>query len=76
MKFDSSKFLDKIFINEDKLEFYSLKKLQNFFDFDLNTLPFSYRILLENLIRNSSKSTNTYSECDDLINFKSWKRNF
>ena len=39
MKFDSSKFLDKIFINEDKLEFYSLKKLQNFFDFDLNTFP-------------------------------------
>ena len=76
MKFDSSKFLDKIFINEDKLEFYSLKKLQNFFDFDLNTLPFSYRILLENLIRNSSKSTNTYSECDDLINFKVGKEIF
>ena len=70
MKFDSSKFLDKIFINEDKLEFYSLKKLENFFDFDLKTLPFSYRILLENLIRNSTKSTNTYYECNDLINSK------
>ncbi len=76
MKFDSSKFLDKIFLNKDKLEFYNLKKLGDFFNCDLKTLPFSYRILLENLIRNSSKSTNTYSECNDLINFRAGKEIF
>ena len=70
MKFESNIFLDEFLVEGQKFKFYNLKKAQNIFNFDILKLPFSYRILLENLTRKyNSKSPNNL-ECNDLVNMK------
>src|SRR6056300_798347 len=45
-------FLDKIQYSNKETSFYSLPKVAKKYDFDLDLMPYSLRILLENLVRN------------------------
>ena len=49
---DTYKAFSKIDVNEKKYIYFDLNKLANHFKFSLSLLPFSIKILLENLIRN------------------------
>ena len=49
---DNKDFLTEIELPNRKLAYYSLPKLSHDFSFDLECMPYSLRILLENLIRN------------------------
>ena len=49
---DTYKTFSKIDINGKKYVYFDLNKLANHFKFNLSLLPFSIKILLENLIRN------------------------
>ncbi len=51
MNLTTTNFIDHIKLDKLSYEFVSLKKAQTKLNFDLSKLPFSYRILLENLIR-------------------------
>ena len=51
MNITTNTFIEKIKINDNPYDYISLKKISRFFDFDLLKLPFTYRILLENLVR-------------------------
>ena len=69
MIFESNKFLDEL-TSGVNFSFFSLKKAQEFFKFELSSLPFSYRLLLENLIRKSNSSLDNKSEIINLIQMK------
>ncbi len=45
-------FLDKIQYSNKETNFYSLPKVASKYNFDLDLMPYSLRILLENLVRN------------------------
>ena len=49
----NSKFIETLNINEAKINIYSLKAFEKIFPF-CKIFPFSYRVLLENLLRTSS----------------------
>ena len=53
MNITTNTFIEKIKINDNLYDYISLKKVSRRFDFDLLELPFTYRILVENLVRNS-----------------------
>ena len=48
----ATNLIDSINIIGQDIKYISLRKAERHYDFQLNYLPFSYRILLENLIRN------------------------
>ncbi len=52
---DTYKTFSKIDINGKKYVYFDLNKLSNHFKFNLSLLPFSIKILLENLIRNEDR---------------------
>ena len=56
---ERNNFLDTIIINGKNFKFFSLKKAEKILDFHLEQLPFTYRILLENLIRQQIKDVGT-----------------
>ena len=51
MSKETNNFLDKIVINQKKYNFFSLDKASTKTWLRLKKLPFTYRILLENLLR-------------------------
>ena len=51
MNITTKTFIEKTKINDNHYDYISLKKISRSFDFDLLNLPFTYRILLENLVR-------------------------
>jgi len=51
MNLTTSSFIEKIKIQKKTYNFVSLNKISEYFDFDLLNLPFSYRILIENIVR-------------------------
>ena len=69
---DSFKTLSLISIEGKKYFFYDLNKIAILFGFDLNTLPVSLKILLENLLRNEDGETITNEViknfCNNLLN--------
>ena len=69
MNFESNKFLDELTFGK-KFSFFSLNKAQDLFKFDLSSIPFCYRLLLENLIRKSNSSIDNKSEIVNLIQMK------
>ena len=69
MDFESNKFLDELKFDK-KFSFFSLEKAQDLIKFELSSLPFSYRLLLENLIRKSNSSSDKKSEIINLIKMK------
>ena len=69
MDFESNKFLNELTFNKS-YNFFSLEKAQELFKFELSSIPFSYRLLLENLIRKSNSSLDNKSEIINLIQMK------
>ena len=69
MDFESNKFLDELTFDKN-FSFFSLEKAQDLIKFELSNLPFSYRLLLENLIRKSNSSSDKKSEIINLIKMK------
>ncbi len=69
MDFESNKFLDELTFRNN-FSFYSLDKAQELFKFELLSIPFSYRLLLENLIRKSNSSLDNKLEIVNLIQMK------
>jgi len=69
MDFESNKFLDELTFDKN-LSFFSLEKAQDLIKFELSSLPFSYRLLLENLIRKNNSSSDKKSEIINLIKMK------
>ena len=59
MSKERNNFLDTIRINGKNFKFFSLKKAEKILDFHLKQLPFTYRILIENLIRQQFKDLKT-----------------
>ncbi len=55
MNLTTTNFIETLEINKKKFKIISLKKIQDKFKFDLSTLPYTYRILLENLVRKKDK---------------------
>ena len=48
---DTYKTFSKISINGKKYGYFDLKKIAKVFNFDLEEVPFTLKILLENLLR-------------------------
>ena len=69
MDFESNKFIDELTFGK-RFSFFSLDKAQELFKFELSNIPFSYRLLLENLIRKSNSSIDNKSEIVNLIQMK------
>ena len=69
MDFESNKFTDELTFGK-RFSFFSLDKAQELFKFELSNIPFSYRLLLENLIRKSNSSIDNKSEIVNLIQMK------
>ena len=69
MNFESNKFLDELTFGK-KFSYYSLDKAQELLEFELSSIPFSYRLLLENLIRKSNNSFDNKLEILNLIQMK------
>ena len=69
MDFESNKFLDELTFDKN-FSFFSLEKAQDLIKFELSSLPFSYRLLLENLIRKNNSSSDKKSEILNLIKMK------
>ena len=70
MDFESNKFLDELTFDKN-FSFFSLEKAQDLIKFELSSLPFSYRLLLENLIRKSNPSCDNKLEIINLIKMNS-----
>ena len=51
MNLTTTSFIEKIKIKNQIFNFVSLQKISEYFKFDLLKLPFSFRILIENIVR-------------------------
>ena len=51
MNLTTNKFIDTLKIERKAFDIVSLEKAEKLLNFELERLPFSYRVLLENLIR-------------------------
>ncbi len=65
-----NKYLKKKKINGEFFQLYCLKKVEKIYGFDAKKLPFSFRILLENIIRKKKNSTKEDKEIEDLVRKK------
>ena len=53
----NSKFKNTLDLNGKKLSYYDLKAVSDQYNFDITKLPFSMRIVLENLVRNLGRAS-------------------
>ncbi len=67
MNLTTTNFTDKLKIEKDEYTFISLKKAEKKFNFVVDKLPFTYRILLENLIRKKSNTNTSKKDLENLI---------
>ena len=72
----TSNFVDSFRIVNQKFQYISLRKARDFFKFDLNCLPFSYRILLENILRKFDNKNIKIEDIENLISLKFGKEIF
>ncbi len=72
----TTNFVDSLKIVNEKFQYISLPKAEKYFDFKISDLPFSYRILLENILRKFDDSTITIKDVKNLIALKSGKEIF
>ena len=68
MNLTTTKFTDNLKIEKNNYTFVSLKKAESKFNFIIEKLPFSYRILLENLIRKIDSTNTNKKDLENLIN--------
>ncbi len=70
MNLTTTNFTDNLKIEKDEYTFISLKKAESKFKFVIDKIPFTYRILLENLIRKKGKTNTSIKDLENLINQK------
>ena len=63
----ATNLVDSINIFGQTIKYISLRKAEKFYDFELSKLPFSYRILLENLLRNFDGKNIKHSDIKNLL---------
>ncbi len=68
MNLTTNNFFDTLEIEKRKFDIVSLDKAEKLLNFKLENLPFSYRVLLENLIRKIDDLKITEDDIDNLIN--------
>ena len=73
MNLTTTNFIDSLKLKKEKYDFVSLKKAQENLDFELSNLPFSYRILLENIIRKFDSTEIKFEDLENVINQKTGK---
>ena len=73
MNLTTTKFFDTLEIEQKKFDIVSLDKAERLLNFKLENLPFSYRVLLENLIRKIDDLKITENDIDNLINQRTGK---
>ena len=73
MKITTTNFTDNLKVEKNSYNFVSLKKAEKKLNFILEKLPFSYKILLENLIRNIDNTGVKRSDLENLIKRKAGK---
>ena len=73
MNLTTTNFIDSLKLKKEKYDFVSLKKAQENLDFELSNLPFSYRILLENIIRKFDSTEIKFKDLENVINQKTGK---
>ena len=66
----ATNLIDSINILDKEIKYLSLKKAERFYNFHLNKLPFSYRILLENLLRNFDDKNIKNSDIENLLSLR------
>ena len=76
MHLEENKYLKKKKINDKVYSFYCLKEAEKIFKFKIQTLPFSFRILLENLIRKKKDSDKNNLDIKNLVEKKNGKEIF
>ena len=70
MKITTTNFTDNLKVEKNSYNFVSLKKAEKKLNFILEKLPFSYKILLENLIRNIDNTGVKRADLENLIKRK------
>ena len=70
MNLTTTNFLDSLEFEKKKYNFFSLRRAEDILDFDLNKIPISYRILLENLIRKKDDINIRVEDLKNIINQK------
>ena len=70
MNLTTNKFIDTLKIERKAFDIVSLEKAEKLLNFELESLPFSYRVLLENLIRKKDELHISEKEINNLINQK------
>ena len=69
MNITTKSFIENIKINENNYKYISLDKISNYFEFDILELPFSYRMLVENLVRCSDQKVSLKDEVKKILNY-------
>ncbi len=73
MNLTTTNFTDNLKVEKKKYNFVSLMRAQEEFDFSLDQLPFSYKILLENLIRKIDSAGIKSGDIKNVINQETGK---
>src|SRR5690625_1911027 len=70
-QFKKEELTSKITIDGKTFTFFSLKKLEEMFLSDFSKLPYTFKILLENIIRNYDGKTFSMEHIENIIYWKS-----
>ena len=70
MNLTTINFIEDFKLGTDVFKFISLETAQNKFNFEISKIPFSYRILLENLLRKIDDFDLTTKDIKNVINQK------
>ncbi len=73
MNLTTTNFIDNLKLKKEHYDFVSLRKAEEKFNFDLFNLPFSYRILLENLIRKIDSIGINFKDLQNVIDQQTGK---
>lgn len=65
-------FISKLQVNEQEYEYCDLKKVADFFQADLNKIPYSVRVVLENVVRNAKSEEELKANVTKVLN---WEKN-
>jgi aconitate hydratase len=68
MNLTTTNFIDSLEFGKKKYNFFSLRRAEDILDFDLNKIPISYRILLENLIRKKDDINIRVEDLKNIVN--------
>ena len=55
-------------INDEKFKYFDLNKVAEYFDIDLNKIPISIKIIIENLLRNEDGENITKEMIEKVFN--------